>query len=187
VCLSRWIKALCYPMMPSIFPRWHDKRRKGLAYRHVPAGILECQTEQDRIFWKKFLHPEGGGRFLEIGAGDGVTGSHSLGLELSHGWRGGLWEPALSRRDQSPGIRQCDWLVGVKEPRLDESHDLLLAIHRPFDFSGVWDQLSTGRLKPGWVIIENREPDPQWCRLLERSGYRLRFFFHDDEYYELKP
>jgi len=34
--------------------------------------------------------------------------------------------------------------------------------------------------------VENAQPDPRWCRFLKRLGYELRFFFHDDEYYELK-
>jgi hypothetical protein len=50
-----------------------------------------------------------------------------------------------------------------------------------------WDEIEAGRLVAKWVIVENREPDPRWCRLLERSGYRLKFFFQDDEYFELKP
>jgi hypothetical protein len=33
-------------------------------------------------------------------------------------------------------------------------------------------------------VIENREGDPQWAQLLEASGYKLKFFYHDDEYFE---
>jgi hypothetical protein len=52
--------------------------------------------------------------------------------------------------------------------------------------AAVWEALRTAKLQSKWVIVENREPDPQWCRLLEGMGYRMKFFFHDDEYYEFK-
>jgi len=146
--------------------------------------VLECQREQDRIFWEKHLHPEAGGRFLEVG-GEGVTGSHTLGLELKHGWGGSLWELTESLRNRAIKVRNCEILSENGILNLSGTIQLL-AIHRPSEFPGVWEQLQTGRLKAGWAIVENRESDPQWCRLLERSRYRLRFFFHDDEYYQLK-
>ena len=81
--------------------------------------------------------------------------------------------------------RTCRVMGVDGEMPTDSSVDLL-AIHRPSDFRGGWDWLTTGEWKPGWVIVQNREPDPRWCRLLESSGYRLKFFFHDDEYFQLK-
>ena len=62
----------------------------------------------------------------------------------------------------------------------------LLAIHRPREFSWVWDRLIARANRPLWVIVENPEPDPQWTKLLESCGYKKRLFFHDDEYYELQ-
>jgi len=180
----RFFKSLWYPLLPSVSIHSHQKRRKGLYYRACPRGGLECQQEQDRIFWEKFLHPEPGGRFLEVG-GDGVTGSHTLGLELKNGWKGGLWEPAEMPRKRAAKVRSCDVLSGNEILKFSGTIQLL-AIHRPSDVPGVWDQLTTGQLRPGWVIVENREPDPHWCRRLERSGYQLRFFFHDDEYFKLE-
>jgi len=62
----------------------------------------------------------------------------------------------------------------------------LLAVHQLHESRKVLESLKGTGPRPRWVIVENREPDPQWCRLLEGVGYRLRFFFHDDEYYELQ-
>ena len=56
----------------------------------------------------------------------------------------------------------------------------------PKEFSEIWKSLEEKKIQPQWVIVENRSPDPKWCRFLEGLGYKLRFFFHDDEYYELK-
>ena len=88
-------------------------------------------------------------------------------------------------RKRAAKARKCEILSKDEILNLSETIQLL-AIHRPSEFPGVWERLTTGRFKADWVIVENRDPDPQWCRLLERSGYRLKFFFHDDEYFELK-
>ena len=74
-------------------------------------------------------------------------------------------------------------IVALSYGEASESPDLL-AVHRPTDFPEIWAALRSGRLRPGWVVVENREPDPRWCRLLEEQGYRLKFYFHDDEYFE---
>lgn len=180
--LGRWIKARVYPVVPSVCPPWHEKRRKGFAYRYFPEDGLECQQEQDRLFWSLFLHPEKGGRFLEIG-GDGVTGSHTLGLELFHGWSGAVYAQAGKPLERAKEIRKCRVLAmgeGFSEPeQLD-----LLAIHRPSESAVVLEALRTAKLHSKWVIVENREPDVHGCRLFESLGYRMKFFFHDDEYYE---
>lgn len=182
--LDRRIKLLIYPRLPSRGPRWHEKRRKGLAYRYFPENGLECQQEQDRCFWRNFLHPENGGRFLEIG-GDGVTGSHTLGLELLHGWSGAVHVQAGKPWEWAKELRKCR-VLALGESFSEPKQVNLLAIHRPLESAAVWEALRTGKPQPKWVIVENRKPDVRWCRLLEASGYRLRFYFHDDEYYEFQ-
>ena len=181
----RWIKAWAYPLLPSASARCHEKRRKGLLYRYVSPEILESQREQDRIFWSDFLRPRGGRAFLEVGAGDGVVGSHTLGLELQHGWGGFLVESRPIPRQRAEKARKCRVLAEISQIPVRNSWDLL-AIHRPAKFPQTWKELQSGRLKPDWVVVESRDPDPCWCRLLERSGYRLRFFFQDDEYFKLE-
>ena len=182
--LGRLLKAGLYPLLPSLNPVWHQKRRKGLAYRYSSEDVLECQQEQDRLFWSHFLKPGKAGRFLEVG-GDGVVGSQTLGLELKHGWNGAIFQPQEIAKGRATRARNCPVLGSEEGCPYDGPIDLL-AIHRPSDFPEVWKGLSEGQLKPRWIVVENREPDPHWARILERSGRKLQFFFHDDEYYELK-
>jgi len=182
--MGRAWKSLVYPRIPSTSPATHAKRRKGLFYRCCPQNTLECQREQDLIFWKAFLHPERQGRFLEVG-GDGVVGSHTHGLELLHGWTGAVCvqggRPAKAARQ----ARRCS-VLDAKEANPVPGPMDLLAVHQLHESRKVLESLKGTGPRPRWVIVENREPDPQWCRLLEGVGYRLRFFFHDDEYYELQ-
>jgi len=65
---------------------------------------------------------------------------------------------------------------------MTESPDLV-AIHRPGEFPEIWKSFQDRRLRPRWVIVENPGPDPRWAGVLEGVGYRLKFFFHDDEYF----
>jgi len=155
-----------------------------LGYRCFPESGLECQQEQDRCFWRNFLNPEKKGRFLEIG-GDGVTGSHTLGLELLHAWSGAVYAQAGKPLEGAKEKRKCRVLAWGGEVS-EQSRVDLLALHRPMESAVVLEALRSGKLQSNWVIVQNREPDPRWCGLLEASGYRLRFFCHDDEYYRRK-
>jgi len=185
--LVREFKGWFYSQCPSLSAKLHEKRRKGLFYLNVSPKILVCQKSQDRIFWDKFLRPQVGGVFWEVGAGDGVVGSHTLGLEIYYGWNGILWEPNPLPRETATRMRKCGVLgAGERIERESVSKLDLLAIHRPQEFSWIWDRLSARVDRPLWVIVENAQPDPKWCRFLKSMGYELRFFFHDDEYYEIK-
>jgi len=83
--------------------------------------------------------------------------------------------------------RKCRVLGAGGETEQESVKQLdLLAIHRPQEFSWVWDRLTARTNRPLWVIVENPEPDPQWTRLLESCGYKKRLFFHDDEYFKLE-
>lgn len=181
--LSRWLKARLYPWLPSRAPRWHAKRRKGLAYRIFPEHGLECQREQDRIFWTSFLHPKRGGQFLEIG-GDGVTGSHTLGLELLHGWDGDILLDRKASQLRARGLRKCRLGVAGKIIEAERRVDLIV-VHRPSEFGKALGYFLGGKFPPKWIVVENPEPESSWCQLLEKSGYRLKFFCHDDEYFQL--
>ena len=179
--LTRLWKSWWYPLFPSISIHSHQKRRKGLYYRACLREGLECQQEQDRFFWEKFLHPEPSGRFLEVG-GDGVTGSHTLGLELKHGWKGCLRESAEMPRKRAAKVRSCEILSGKGILNLSEPIQLL-AFHRPRQFPDLWEALETGRLRADWVVVENSDGDPKWANLLCGKGYKFKLFFHDDEYF----
>jgi hypothetical protein len=183
--LVRQLKGWIYSRYSSSSAKLHEKRRKGLFYRFVPAEILTCQIEQDRIFWEKFLRPKMGGVFWEVGAGDGVVGSHTLGLEIKCGWEGTNFEPHKHPSLYAAKVRKCRMVATNKEFGSEKKPDLV-AIHRPQEFPVIWERLDEGLIAPQWVIVENAQPDPKWCRFLERLGYELRFFFHDDEYYEFQ-
>lgn len=180
----RWFKGWFYAALPAGIGALHGKRRKGLFYRYAPEAFLECQREQDRIFWEKILRPSAAGEFLELG-GDGVIGSHTLGLELIHRWKGSMVVLGSMAKQGAYKARKCR-VTGDPGDFTRHGRPGLLAVHRPAEFPGIWDAFRSGDLRPKWVVVENREPDPQWCQLLERSGYRLRFFFHDDEYFKLE-
>lgn len=177
-------KGLVYPLLPSWSHSLHGKRRKGLGYRHVPRNVLECQMEQDRLFWALFLHPGQGGIFLEAG-GDGSTGSHTLGLEREHGWEGVVHVQGERAQARAKQVRRCR-VAGAGLPLAGSPAADVLALHAPQDFPEIRQALAEKKIRPRWVIVENREPDPQWCRRLESLGYKLKFYFHDDEYYELQ-
>lgn len=182
---QRSFKGWVYSLLPAGVSSLHGKRRKGFFYRYCDPGILECQEEQDAVFWRTFLRPKKGGAFLEIGAGDGVVGSHTLGLELQHQWSGWLWEPSPRARQKAQPVRRCRVADGGQVWPAAEPIDLL-AIHRPGEFPEIWSAFPRGRALPPWVIVENPHPEDRWARVLEGVGYELRFFFHDDEYYALK-
>ena len=185
--LLRQLKGWIYSHYPSSSSKLHEKRRKGLFYLNVSPEIIVCQKSQDRIFWDKFLRPQVGGVFWEVGAGDGVVGSHTLGLEIQYGWSGTLWEPNPGPRGRATRMRKCRVLGAGEETEQESVKQLdLLAIHRPREFSWVWERLTARANRPLWVIVETPEPDPQWTKLLESCGYKKRLFFHDDEYYELQ-
>jgi len=180
--LTRFLKAGLYPLLPSLNKAWHQKRRKGLAYRYFSEGVLECQQEQDRLFWSHFLKPGKAGRFLEVG-GDGVVGSQTLGLELKHGWKGAIFQPQEIPRCRAKQARKCPVLGSEDGFPYDAVLDLL-AIYRPSEFPEVWQGLSDGRLKARWVVVGNREADPNWCRLLGEMGFSMKLFIQNTEYYK---
>ena len=176
-------------MLYRFFPSWskglHRKKRKGLATRW-PG--LECQRTQDAIFWEKFLRGTREGTFWEVGAGDGVTGSQTLCLETEKNWKGALWEPCEGPRETASKHRKgsvIGWhtdpvrALQTKSPNPD-----LLAVHRPDEFLWVWNVLSAGKITPRWVIVENPDAEVRWASKLLECGYRLVWFFQDDEYFE---
>ncbi|NCY22985.1 hypothetical protein EBX31_13675 [bacterium] len=174
-----------YRFFPSWGPWWHAKRRKGLQHCLAGKGILECQLEQDRIFIQRLLLPGSRGFFWEVDCGDGTTGSNSLCLESEYGWKGVLWEGARIPREAASRNRRMP--VRGSEPSseclLEEHPPDLLVLRRATEHGWIWGKLRSGRIRPDWILIQNPSPDPVWAKLLETEGYRLRWFFHDDEYY----
>lgn len=178
-------KSKLYRALPSLNPWWHNKRRKGLERLFGKNRLLVCQTEQDRIFTQYFLKGGPAGIFWEIGCGDGTTGSPSLHLEQA-GWRGLLWENREIPRRAARTRRACAvWGDEPADLRLQGPDPDFLAIRRPGEFPWIWNWLEKESLRPRWVTVENPGPAVGWLRRLQTGGYRLRWFFHDDEYYLL--
>ena len=53
--IFKGIRHWFYQWLPSVSTHWHKKRRKGLQSKWQGEQVLECRTEQDRIFWEKVL------------------------------------------------------------------------------------------------------------------------------------
>jgi len=53
--IFKGIRHWFYQWLPSVSAHWHKKRRKGLQSKWRGEQVLECQAEQDRIFWEKVL------------------------------------------------------------------------------------------------------------------------------------
>ena len=190
--IGRWInflgwviKSKIYRHFPSSQPWLHKKRRKGLQRSLASPEVLECQLEQDRIFLDNFLQDLRPGFFWEVGCGDGTTGSCTLVLETIRGWKGILWETLpLPRRSATK--RRTELVLETPNPDVMLMHPLpdLLFIRRPVEFPWVWTWLEQGKIRPRWSVVENPQPHPNWVLWLESRNYRLRWFFHDDEYFE---
>lgn len=183
----RRLKTRIYRLFPSYNPWCHEKRRKGLQRSFAGSEIIECQLEQDRIFLGNFLTKNQTGLFWEVGCGDGTTGSCTLALELHLGWKGLLWEPSSHPRRQA-GIRRSALVMEPENPDVLLNHGIpdLVVIRRPKEFPWVWDMLENKKIRPSWVVVENPRPAIDWVHMLESGNFRLRWFFHDDEYFEAR-
>ena len=104
------IKRFIYRHLPAWGTLFHAKRRKGFQSKWQGEQVLECQAEQDRIFWEKVLEKKTQGSFWELDAGDGATGSHGISLEESHGWKGVLWEERQKPAEYARKARQSSVL-----------------------------------------------------------------------------
>jgi len=174
------------------FPSWsealHAKRRKGLQSKWEGSRVLECQTEQDRIFWKKVLGQKTQGTFWELDAGDGTTGSHGICLEESHGWKGVLREERKRPAEYARKVRHSSVLeegpenfnsLIQKVPAPD-----LIILRNKARLVDVVHIILNGGVDPKWLVIESAQSDVETARLMRSAGYRMIWAFHDDEYYQ---
>jgi len=180
----RWL----YRWLPPVNDAWHEKKRKGLQSKWGGSRVLECQSEQDRIFWEKVLQKKTGGIFWEVDAGDGSTGSHGVFLEEKAGWKGAVWE---SRERPARAARKIR-----KSKVLDESSPFpealaekfaspdLLILRKEERLSQFGKILRTKSVQPAWLVIQAPCPVARVPRLLKHLGYRMIWAFHDDEYYQ---
>ena len=79
--LRRWL----YRVLPATLPAFYSARRRGLDHGATGNGRYPVAEIQKKYLlgWVGMA----GGSFLELDAGDGVTGSHAVWLE-EVGWKG---------------------------------------------------------------------------------------------------
>lgn len=180
----RWL----YRWLPSTSDSWHAKRRKGLKSKWSGDRVLECQCEQDQIFWEKVLQKKTGGTFWELDAGDGITGSHGVFLEEEAGWQGVLWESG-KRPAQTARKNRKSEVFDDRSPlpealgRRSAAPDLLI-LRKEERLSQLGKILRTKSVQPTWLVIQAPCPVARVPRFLEPLGYRMIWAFHDDEYYQ---
>ena len=150
--------------------------------------MLECQAEQDRIFWEKVLGQRTKGTFWELDAGDGATGSHGISLEESHGWKGVLWEERKKPAEHARKVRQSSVLGGVSGLfnsliQAVPSPDLII-LRNKARLDDLVHEILKGTVVPKWLVIESAHADAETARLMRSAGYRMVWAFHDDEYYQ---
>jgi hypothetical protein len=182
------IRRLLYRLLPSCSTSWHEKRRKGYQAQWGGGEVIECQAEQDRIFWEKVLDKKTGGTFWELDAGDGSTGSHGVFLEDRAGWRGVLWEPRARPARRAGEIRRSPVLdssatfpesLVAKNPSPD-----LVILRNSERLPGLQKVLQELKIHPKWLVIQCPRPSVAVPQAMKRAGYRLIWAFHDDEYYQ---
>lgn len=182
------IKRLIYRHLPSWSSSFHAKRRKGFQSKWGGDQKLECQVEQDRIFWKKVLGQRTKGTFWELDAGDGATGSHGISLEESHGWKGVLWEERQKPAVYARKARQSSVLgdgSGFFNSLIQKipSPDLII-LRNKARLGDLIHKIVDGGIAPRWLVIESAHADAETAQLMRSAGYRMVWAFHDDEYYQ---
>jgi len=68
------------------------------------------QSGQDAWLESRVFKGKRGGRFIEIGGHDGITGSNCLFFELFRGWGGLLVEPSPTLKAKAAQVRRCPCL-----------------------------------------------------------------------------
>ena len=182
------IKRLIYRHLPAWSSSLHAKRRKGFQSKWRGEEVLECQAEQDRIFWEKVLEKKTQGSFWELDAGDGVTGSHGISLEESHGWKGVVWEERQKPAVYARKARQSSVLgdgSGFFNSLIQKipSPDLIILRNKARLGDLVHKAIKFG-VSPKWMVIESAHAEAETARLMRSVGYRMVWAFHDDEYYQ---
>jgi hypothetical protein len=124
------------------------------------------------------------GTFLELDAGDGVTGSHAVWLE-EVGWKGVSLEARpvaaqLLKKNRPASYQPFSSSESISRKKVD-----LVSARRENTIKELVDGLANGD-RPPRVILQARDPQAGIFRIMNRAGYRLDHFIHDDEYYRLE-
>lgn len=124
------------------------------------------------------------GTFLELDAGDGVTGSHAVWLE-EVGWKGVSLEARpvaaqLLKKNRPASYQPFSSSESIFRKKVD-----LVSARRENTINELVGRIANGD-RPLRVILQARDPRTGIFRIMNRAGYRLDHFIHDDEYYRLE-
>jgi len=174
----RWL----YRFLPATHHGFYPARRRGLDHWATRDGCWSVAEAQRRFLLSWVGSPKA--EFLELDAGDGVTGSHAVWLEEA-GWRGASLEqrPAaaeLLKKNRPGSFTPFSRLESISWNVAD-----LVSARRDASIRRVLGKIGEG-LWFRWVILQARDPQPEVFQAMNRAGYRLDHFIHDDEYYSWK-
>ena len=174
----RWL----YRFLPAKHPAFYPARRRGLDHGATENGQYPVAEIQ-----KKYLLGWVGvanGSFLELDAGDGVTGSHAVWLEEA-GWKGFCLEERTVAAELLKKNRPASFFSATDFSQKPEKNIDLLSARRDGSIRQVVERILSGE-RPNWVILQARDPRLEVFAAMNRAGYRLDHFIHDDEYYRWK-
>ena len=174
----RWL----YRFLPATHPAFYSARRRGLDHWATRGGFRPAAEAQKAFLlgWVSGVR----GRFLEWDAGDGITGSHAIWLEEA-GWKGFSIEKRLGAAELLRRNRPVSFVPVAKLNLLHCGRADLVSARRDGSIRQVMENIRTGQ-RPQRVILQARDPQPEVFLAMNRAGYRLDHFIHDDEYYRLK-
>ena len=124
------------------------------------------------------------GTFFEWDAGDGVTGSHAVWLE-EVGWKGVSLEKRPVAAELLKKNRPASYGPFASSESISWKGVDLVSARRENTINELVGRIANGN-RPRWVILQARDPQPKVFVALNRAGYRLDHFIHDDEYYRRK-
>lgn len=174
----RWL----YRFLPAGHSGFYPVRRRGLDHWATRGGFRPVAEVQKAFLlgWVSGVR----GRFLEWDAGDGITGSHAIWLEEA-GWKGFSIEERPGAAELLQKNRPASFVPIIESSRKEQSKVDLISARRSGSIHQVVESIQGG-LRPRWVILQARDPQPEVFSAMNRAGYRLDHFIHDDEYYGWK-
>lgn len=140
-------------------------------------------AEAQKEFLFRWVPPKPG-KFLELDAGDGIIGSHAVWLEET-GWTGACLEERAEAGKLLQKNRPASWQNSAAPSLVSSTKYDLVSARREGSILRLKEEVFRG-IRPRWLILQARDPQPKIFLVLSRAGYRLDNFIHDDEYYRLQ-
>ena len=171
----RWL----YRFLPAKHLAFYAARRRGLDHGATRGGFRPVAEIQKSFLlgWISGIR----GTFIEWDAGDGVIGSHTVWLEET-GWKGFAIEERPVAAELLRKNRPTSFCAHSKIAEIDQKKTDLVTARRDGSIQQVMAGIKEGGC-PRWVILQARDPRPEVFLAMNRAGYRLDHFIHDDEYY----